>query len=116
MGRLTEDATRLRQEIDAMREARLGFIHGLRDTVSDMRAHFRTAQTEMAKRAAAERAAFVTTVRRTVAGLRQELAADIVGARSAWLGRSTGFGRGRTQSRGGSQGERSARRKRTAGK
>jgi hypothetical protein len=84
MGRLTEDATRLCAEIAGLHDARLGFVQGLRDTVSEMLANFRNAHSEMAKRAGAERDAFVGNLKGLVAGLRQDFAADLAGARSAW--------------------------------
>ena len=98
MGRLTEDAMRLREEIEAMRdgrgalgEARLRFVEGVTDTVSEMRASFRNARSETEKRARAERGAFVgglvefaADLRGLVTGLRQEFAGDLAGARSAW--------------------------------
>ena len=77
MGR-TEDLTRLCGEIVALRDARLGFVQGLRDTVSEMLASFRNTHSE--------REAFVANLKGLVAGLRQEFAAENAAAHNAWFG------------------------------
>jgi hypothetical protein len=58
-----------------MRDARLGFVQGVRDTVSEMLASFRP-----------QREAFVANLKGLVAGLRQEFAAENAAAHNAWLG------------------------------
>ena len=85
MGR-TEDLTRLCGEIAGLRDARRGFVQGLTDTVSNMLASFRNTHSEMAKRAGAEREAFVVNLKGLVAGLRQEFAAENAAAHNAWFG------------------------------
>ena len=69
MGNLTDDMTRLRGEVDALRRARGALMHGLalgtRDLASDvaaMRADFTAAHTAMTKKTGEERNAFVAAV------------------------------------------------------
>jgi len=88
MGRLTDGMTRLHGEIVALRHSREGFVRGVRDDVSAMRADFRSAHAEMAQEARTGRQAFVSHMRETVAGLREGFASDLIGARQAWFGRS----------------------------
>ena len=94
MARLTEDMTRLSGEIRALHGSREALIKGLvrgandlRHIVSGMRAGFRNAHNEMARRTKADRLAFVSGLKRTVAGLRREFAGDLAGARRAWFGK-----------------------------
>jgi hypothetical protein len=94
MGILTSDMTRLRCEITDLRGARKALLEDLaqeakemKDVVAVMRAGFRNSHTEMAKCASAERAAFMSGLRRTVTGIRREFSADIAGAHRAWFGR-----------------------------
>lgn len=102
MEHLTQDMTRLREEIGSMRHTRNRFIRNTeRDVaaiqagVSVMREGFRAAHAEMARNSHAERMVSMSGVRRavrdvkrTVAGLRRGFAADIQGARQAWAGGS----------------------------
>ena len=87
MGRLTEDMTRLCGEIVALRGARQGFVKDLTRNVAHMQTNFRRARQEMARKTRAERRAAINHLKKTVAGLRQEFAADLQGARRAWAGK-----------------------------
>jgi hypothetical protein len=87
MGRLTEEMTRLCGEIVSMRSARHGFVKDLSHHVATMKANFRRARLDMARKTKAERRAAVNHLKKTVAGLRQEFAADLQGARKAWAGK-----------------------------
>ncbi len=62
MGNLTDDMTRLRGEVDALRSKREAMVQELANTVSAMRADFAAAHTAMAKKTSEEREAFVATV------------------------------------------------------
>jgi len=72
MGRITDDMTRLAGEIRAGHAARASFIKGLKREVATMRQGFRHQNKERAQ---------------TVMALRQEVAADLEGARRAWAGK-----------------------------
>jgi hypothetical protein len=67
---LTESMTRLCGEIVAWRRARLGFVRDLSQKVASMKASFRLAHTEMARRSKAERQDFVLALGHGVASLR----------------------------------------------
>lgn len=93
MGHLTDDITRLCGEILTLRNARETLVRDLaqgtmdmKKAVSAMRTRFRDAHAEMTRKTKAERTAFKTGLRNNVAGLRNEFAADIAGARRAWFG------------------------------
>ena len=115
MGRLTEDAMRLCTEIADLRDARVGFVQGLTDSVSKMLASFRNTHSEMAKGTRAEREGLVANLKGLVAGLRQEFAADLAGAHSAWTA-VTRPGRPRTQSGAQGQGKGRSRSKSRSGR
>ena len=92
---LADDMTRLCGEILALREAREGIIAGLtrgamgrRQALSEMKAGFRNAHTEMARRSKADRVSFLLDLNKKVGHLRQETASDLQGARLAWSGKS----------------------------
>jgi len=85
MGILTGDMTRLCDEISALRGAREAFIKDLARGAKEMQAGFRNARREMARKTKAERLAFVSGLKKKVSGMRKEFAADIAGARQAWL-------------------------------
>ncbi len=72
MGRLTDDMTRLAGEIRAGHAARVSFVKDLKREVATMRQGFRRQNKERAQ---------------TVMALRQEVAADLEGARRAWAGK-----------------------------
>jgi hypothetical protein len=83
MGNLTDDMTRLRDEVDALRGARGALMQdltrGARDlaaTVSAMRADFIAAHAAMAKRSRGERGAFVAAVVGEVNSLLGEFSRD----------------------------------------
>jgi len=88
MGHLTEDMTRLREEIDSNHYARERGVAAIRAGVSEMLEGFHTAHAEMARNSQAERMASMSNLKRTVAGLRKGFVADIQGAHQAWLGGS----------------------------
>ena len=73
MGHLTDDITRLVGEIKAGHAARVSFVKDMCQEVVTMREGFRRANEERA---------------REVKALRQEVAADLAGARRAWFGPS----------------------------
>jgi hypothetical protein len=73
---------RLRGQITA-------FMRDLRPGVSKMRARFAAAHAEMARETKADRLAFVSNLKRAVAGQLQEFRADIAGAHRAWFGKAT---------------------------
>jgi hypothetical protein len=94
MGILTSDMTRLRCEITDLRGARKALLEDLaqgakemKDAVAVMQAGFRNSHTEMAKFASAERAEFISGLKRTVTGMRREFSTDLAGAHRAWFGR-----------------------------
>jgi len=86
MGVLTDDMTRLRGEIAGLHGSLEAFVGDLKTGVVAMKGDFRKAHRQMAKKTAAERAAFVSGLVEKVAGLRSEFAADITGAHQAWCG------------------------------
>lgn len=87
MGRLTDEMTRLRDEIVALRRARQGFVKDLTHNVAAMKADFRRAHQQMGRKTRAERRASVAHLKKTVSARRQALAADLEGARRAWAGK-----------------------------
>ena len=101
---LTQDMTRLRGEIAALRDARRELLEeairgarNLKKAVSVMKVGFSGTRAQMAKTMQAECATFLSDVKESVDDLKQavaasrkEFAADIVGGRSAWLGRGCG--------------------------
>lgn len=94
MGVLTDDMARLRSEIECLRGSRAELTDGLRrganelkDAVSRMQADLRDAHAGMARTTTADRFGFVSTLKQTVSGLRQDFASDLAGARLAWFGK-----------------------------
>ena len=73
MGILTDDMTRLRDEIVTLRGARNAFTTDTAHTVSQMRARFREAQADMASKTKAERTAFVAGLQAKVGELEEAL-------------------------------------------
>ena len=69
MGNLTDDMTRLRGEVDALRGARGALMQELAATVSAMQSGFAVAHTAMAKKTSEEREAFVADMIREVSSL-----------------------------------------------
>jgi hypothetical protein len=93
MGRLTDDMTRLRGEITALREGRRALqrelfhaVGALKREVEADRASFREAHAEMARTSQNNRVMFVTDLSHQVAGLLHSVADDLKGARQAWRG------------------------------
>jgi hypothetical protein len=87
MGILTSDMIRVCGEINALRDAREALLKELVNGVKQMQAGFRHAHAEMATKTKAGRVAFVSSLKKTVSGLRKEFATDIAGARRAWSGK-----------------------------
>ena len=103
MGVLTNDMSRLRDEILASRGAREALMRnlaqeasGLAKGVDRMLGEFHQSQARMAHKTHADCAQFLAGVERTVnglkktvTGLRADFAADLGGARQAWRGHPT---------------------------
>jgi hypothetical protein len=68
------------------KKARVAFVTGLAADAMKTIVGFHKSRSAMAKRARAERLTFVLEQKRTVAGLRQAVAADLAGAHRFWLG------------------------------
>ena len=95
MGNLTDDMTRLRGEVDALRSDRGALMQelarGARDlasTVSAMRADFVAAHTTMAGKTGEARASYVAKIKKQVGRMRKENASDLAGASRAWFGKA----------------------------
>ena len=102
MAVLTDDMTRLSGEIAQLHGSLEAFVGDLKTGVVAMKADFRKAHRQMAKRTAAERAEFVSDLVGKVAVLRNEFAADIAGAHRAFFGSrraTTAAGGGRAAGR-----------------
>ena len=95
MGNLTDDMTRLRGEVDALRSDRgalmLDLARGAKDlasSVSAMQSGFATAHATMAKKTGRARATYVSRIKRQVGRMRKENAADLAGASQVWFGKA----------------------------
>ena len=93
MGNLTDDMTRLRGDVDALRSERVVMMQGLArgakelaTTVSAMQADFAAAHASMAKKTGQERADFLAGLKKKVGCMRKENAEDLAGAARAWFG------------------------------
>ena len=93
---LTDDMTRLCDEILAMRKARGAMMaelqhgaKGLKHNVTKLCAHFGRVRRTMAKRTKNERLAFLTNLKRSVGSERRDTRNDLAGARRAWAGKSS---------------------------
>jgi hypothetical protein len=93
---LTEDMTRLCDEIVAMRKMRSSMMtelqhgaKGLKHSVTKLCAHFGRVRATMAKRSKNERLAFLNNLKRTVGAQRRDIRNDLAGARRAWAGKSS---------------------------
>jgi len=86
MGNLTDDMTRLRGEVDALRGARGALMQELAATVSAMQSDFAAAHTAMAKKTRRERVSYVARINKQVGRMRKENASDLAGASRAWFG------------------------------
>ena len=92
MGSLSEGTTRLCHEINALRRGRETFMKDLaretrnrRVAVSEMRANFAFVRAAMARKAKAELSTFVSRLKCGAGERRQEMKADLAGARRAWM-------------------------------
>ncbi len=93
MGRLTQDAARLRDEINAAHRARLILMQStkenvasMKDDVKAMKKGFDSAHAERTRQGRAHRKVFLNSLKKDVARLRTETCADLTGARRAWIG------------------------------
>ena len=93
---LTDDMTRLCDEIVAMRKMRGSMMNelqhgakGLKHSVTKLCAHFGRVRATMAKRSKNERLAFLNNLKRTVGAQRRDIRNDLAGARRAWAGMSS---------------------------
>ena len=93
---LTDDTTRLCDEIVALRKARGAMIaelhhgaKGLKHSVTKLCAHFGRVRATMAKRTKNERLAFLNNLKRSVGAERRDMRNDLAGARRAWAGKSS---------------------------
>jgi hypothetical protein len=81
---LTEDMSRLREEIDSMRARRESDGRERRESVSDLCSQFKKARAGMAKRTRHDRVSFLRHLRHGVTVQRREFRSDLAGARRAW--------------------------------
>jgi len=95
MANLTTDMTRLRGEVDALRNARKDLKKSLADgtkelarSVGEMQDGFAAARVSMAKKSKKDRVAFVSEIRKSVNRLKKETAVDLAGARRVWSGKT----------------------------
>ncbi|MFH2218410.1 MAG: helix-hairpin-helix domain-containing protein [Pseudomonadota bacterium] len=70
MGRLTDDMTRLRGEVDALRNMRGAFIDDLKADVTDMQSGFRNNHAEMARGLRGDLVTFVSGLENSVAEMK----------------------------------------------
>jgi len=95
MGNLTDDMTRLRGEVDALRSDRGTLMQelarGAKDlafTVSAMQDGFADAHTTMSRKTGKARASYVGRIKKQVGRMRKENASDLAGASHAWFGKA----------------------------
>ena len=95
MGNLTDDMTRLRGEVDALRGERgarmQNLAQGAKDlasSVSAMQSGFAAAHATMARKTGRARATYVAKIKRQVGRMRKENAADLAGASQVWFGKA----------------------------
>ena len=95
MGNLTDDMTRLRGEVDALRSDRGALMQelarGAKDlasSVSAMQSGFADAHATMARKTGRARATYVARIKRQVGRMRKENAADLAGASQVWFGKA----------------------------
>ncbi len=70
MGRLTDDMTRLRNETDALHEARETFVEDLKQDVAEMKAGFQGTHAEMAGKMKTDLSAFVSSLASSVSEMK----------------------------------------------
>ena len=104
MGQLTNDMTRLVEEIHAGRADRGRLLRDLNHATvqmnlraNEMQRGFHSARADMAQRQQRMLRGFVAGLRATVMGLRKEFADDLSGARKAFFGAAEGTMPGRTR-------------------
>lgn len=97
MNSLAEATNRLCMEIVALRSDRDNLRRALQEQTMDRRVAMRERCLEwnrdrlaMGQIMGEQRHAFVNHLRRAIAGQRQEVRADLVGARAAWMGNGEG--------------------------
>lgn len=90
---LTEDMTRLCEEIVTLRTRRGELREALqrdsndrRESVSGLCQQFADDRAEMARRAKSERRSFLRHLRHQVHAVRREMRSDLAGVRKAWVG------------------------------
>ena len=95
MGNLTDDMTRLRGEVDALRSDRGALMQdlarGAKDlasSVSAMQADFAAAHATMARKTGKARASYVARIKKQVGRMRKENASDLAGASQVWFGKA----------------------------
>ena len=95
MGNLTDDMTRLRGEVDALRSDRGALMQELArgpkklaSTVSALQADFSAAHATMARKTGKARASYVARIKKRVGQMRKENAADLAGASQVWFGKA----------------------------
>jgi len=95
MGNLTDDMTRLRGEVDALRSYRGALMQelarGAKDlasTVSATQAGFVATHATMARKTGKARASYVASIKKQVGQMRKENASDLAGASHAWFGKA----------------------------
>ena len=120
MGVLTEDLTRLRNEILALRSSRQRETDDRRVDVSRMLADSSKALSAVARATKADRLACISDLRGTVADILSGVRTDLGGARQAWLGLTTPSHRAgekfESQTRSGASANSKGRRSETGGK
>jgi hypothetical protein len=88
MGLLTAEMTRLCREIVTLRRQRQTYVRDLAQNMANLKTEFRQAHTEMAQQGRESRAASLSELKATVAGMRRTFALDLKGAHRAWFGLS----------------------------
>ena len=96
MGKLTDDVSRLHEEIIALRNARKSLMADLASgasrlssAVSGLRAEFKNKTGEVCGSARDSRLAFTSGLKNSVNAARQQMNSDLAGARRAWFGPSS---------------------------
>ena len=88
MGNLTDDMTRLRGEVDALRSDRGAQLRDRVATVKTLLSDFTAYHIAMAKKTGRARATYVAKIKRQIGRMRKENAADLAGASHAWFGKA----------------------------
>jgi len=88
MGKLADEMTRLADEVRSLRSARGDQMRQLRTGVEELRADLRRSFALMSETQRSALAGFVRGLRDSVGAFRQEVAADMLGARLGWSGGS----------------------------